>query len=420
MAEEVVELQGHLIDSLILPRVLDAIMSHRGRFEIQQIKVGARPEDSSFARILISHKEPRELEAILKAVRRHGAEPVEREEIRTEPAPCNGVFPEGFYATTNLDTSVYLGGHWIPVQHPEMDSGILVVRHGSGGRPARRWGGAGRGARARTIKMADVRKGDAIVVGDKGVRVVPVASLRAPGAFEFMTSDVSTEKPKGVLIRSVARLMKEERAARRPILWVCGPAVIHTGAGPLLEKLIAAGFVQVLFAGNALAVHDIECALLGTSLGISLKRGAPTPAGHEHHLRAINTVRGLGGIRQAVKAGVLKSGIMHACVRHGVEFVLAGSIRDDGPLPDVISNTVEAQRAMRRLSRKAGLAIMVATLLHSVATGNMLPASTRVVSVDIQQAAVTKLLDRGSFQTIGIVTDVQPFFRELLLELKLG
>jgi lysine-ketoglutarate reductase/saccharopine dehydrogenase-like protein (TIGR00300 family) len=402
MAREVVELRGHLIDSLILPRVLDAVMSRRGGFEIQEIQVGARPEDPSFARILITHREPRELEAILKAVIHHGAEMVERQEVRTVPAPRDGVFPEGFYATTNLETSVYLRGRWVPVRNPEMDSGILVSR-------TRR--------RAETVKMADARKGDAIIVGDKGIRVVPIEKHRLPRDFEFMTSDVSTEKPKGVLIANVARLMKEERAARRPILWVCGPAVIHTGAGPLLEKLIQAGYVQVLFAGNALAVHDIECALLGTSLGISMREGAPTQSGHEHHLRAINAIRRVGGIRQAVKKGLLKRGVMRACVRHGVEFVLAGSIRDDGPLPDVITSTVEAQRAMRRLSRTVGLAVMVATLLHSVATGNMLPASTRVVSVDIQPAAVTKLLDRGSFQTFGIVTDVQPFFRELLLEL---
>ena len=402
MAQEIIELKGHLIDSLILPRVLDAVMARRGCFEIQEIQVGARPADPSFARILIAHQEPRELEAILKAVIHHGAELVQRGEVRTAPAPRDGVFPEGFYATTNLDTAVYLGGRWVPVRHPEMDSGILIFRSK---------------ARAQTVKMANVRKGDAIVVGDKGIRVVPIETRRAPRDFEFMTSEVSTEKPKGVLIANVARLMKEERAARRPILWVCGPAVIHTGAGPLLEKLIAAGYVQIFFGGNAVAVHDIECALLGTSLGISMREGAPTPTGHEHHLRAINAIRRVGGIRQAVRKGLLKSGVMRACVKHGVDFVLAGSIRDDGPLPEVITSTVEAQREMRRLSRKAGLAVMVATLLHSVATGNMLPASTRVVSVDIQQAAVTKLVDRGSFQTIGIVTDVQPFFRELLLEL---
>jgi len=235
-----------------------------------------------------------------------------------------------------------------------------------------------------------------------------------------MSSEVSAEKPKGALIATVARLMNSEREAGRPILWVCGPAVIHSGAGPLLETLIEAGYVQVLFAGNALAAHDIECQLLGTSLGVAVREGAPARSGHQNHLRAINTIRGAGGIRRAVSRGILKGGIMHACIEHDVDVVLAGSIRDDGPLPEVITDTVEAQDRMRGLSRDVGLAIMLATLLHSVATGNMLPASARVVCVDIQPSAVTKLMDRGTFQTIGIVTDVQPFLSELLLELGLS
>jgi lysine-ketoglutarate reductase/saccharopine dehydrogenase-like protein (TIGR00300 family) len=247
-----------------------------------------------------------------------------------------------------------------------------------------------------------------------------VESRRAPKGFEFMISEVSSEKPKGVLIANVARLMKEERSEGRPILWVCGPAVVHSGGGPLLERLIQTGYVQILFAGNALAAHDIECALMGTSLGVSMREGSITRGGHQNHLHAINTVRRLGGIRQAVRNGALTSGIMHACVEHGVDVVLAGSIRDDGPRPEVITDVLEAQAQMRRRCRAVGLAIMVATLLHSVATGNMLRATTRVVCVDIQQSAVTKLADRGTFQTIGIVTDAQPFLQELLLELGLA
>lgn len=404
MAQEIVELRGHLIDSLILPRVLDVIMAHGGCFEIQQIEVGAGPEDPSFARILIAHADATKLEAILKAAARHGAEPVERQEARTAPAPRDGVFPDGFYVTTSLDTAAYLDARWVRVRNPEMDSGILVS-------PTRR--------SARTVKMAHVKRGERIVVGHRGVRVTPVESQRAPQDFQFMASQVSTEKPKGVLIGNVARRMEEERTGGRPILWVCGPAVIHSGGGPLFERLIAAGYVQVLFAGNALAVHDIECALMGTSLGVSMREGALTHAGHENHLRAINTIRGAGGIRQAVRKGLLTSGVMHACVQHGVDFVLAGSIRDDGPLPSVITDALKAQDAMRRRCRHVGLAIMVATLLHAVATGNLLPARTRVVCVDIQPAAVTKLMDRGTFQTIGLVTDVQPFLRELLLELQI-
>jgi lysine-ketoglutarate reductase/saccharopine dehydrogenase-like protein (TIGR00300 family) len=405
LAEEVVELRGHLIDSLILPRVLDLIMSHGATFEIQNVDVGVRPEDPSFARLRVQHEDAETLELILREAARHGAEPVERKEAGLARAPRDGVFPEDFYATTNLDTSVYMNGRWVPVKDPEMDAGILVSR----GRRA-----------AHTVKMAKVKKGDLIVVGHAGVRVVPVESRRAPEDFRFMSSEVSAEKPKGVLIANVARLMKAEREAGRPILWVCGPAVVHSGAGPLLEDLIEAGYVQILFAGNALAVHDIECQLLGTSLGVSMREGAAARSGHQNHLRAINAIRKAGGIRRAVGKGILTGGIMHACIRHGVDVVLAGSIRDDGPLPDVITDTARAQDRMRRLSRGVELAVMLATLLHSVATGNMLPASTRVVCVDIQPSAVTKLTDRGTFQTVGIVTDVQPFLRELLLELGLS
>lgn len=438
MPHEIVELRGHLIDSLILPKVLDTIMALGAHFEIQQIEVGVRPQDASFARLLIAHDDPRKLESVLRAVARHGAEPVERREAQLKRAPRDGVLPPDFYATTNLETAVYLAAprgagsrgfriadfgsrmanrksqiknrkspkaRWVRVRNPEMDGAIRVAR-------SRR--------AAETVKMAGVRKGDLIVVGHRGVRVVPVESRRAPEDFEFMTSEVSTEKPKGILIRRIAGMMKAERAAGRPILWVCGPAVVHSGAAPLLEKLVEAGYVQRLFAGNALAAHDIECALFGTSLGVSMREGASAPSGHENHLRAINAIRAAGGIRQAVRKGLLTRGILAACVRRKVDVVLAGSIRDDGPLPEVITDTLRAQDAMRRRCRRVRLALFVATLLHSVATGNMLPAATRVVCADIQPAAVTKLLDRGTFQTLGLVTDVQPFLRELLLELKVG
>lgn len=402
MAQETVELRGHLIDSLILPRVLDLITQHKARYQIQEMRVGVRPQDPSHARILIAHKKPKALEELLHAIARHGSVPIERKEVRVGAAPRHGAFPPGFYATTSYETEVYLHGRWLPVRNPEMDSGILVPRTGR---------------TPRTVKMADVRKGDRIVVGEDGVRVIPPESRRPVGEFSFMTSEVSTEKPKGALIAAVARMMQRERRARRPILWVCGPAVVHSGAGPLLERLIRAGYVQILFAGNALAAHDIEAALMGTSLGVSLREGTVTRSGHENHLRAINAVRLAGGIRRAIAQGTLKRGIMHACVTHRVDFVLAGSIRDDGPLPEVITEMHEAQAEMRRRCRRTGLAVMVATLLHSVATGNMLPARTHVVSVDISQAAVTKLLDRGTTQATGIVTDIQPFLRELLGEL---
>ncbi|MDD5206386.1 MAG: TIGR00300 family protein [Desulfobacterales bacterium] len=405
MPEEIVELRGHLIDSLVLPKVLDAIRSHKGCFEIQQMEVGIRPRDPSFARILVAHDDEHELELLLQHIARYGADAVERHEVEWKRAVRNGVFPEGFCSTTNLDTWIYLAGRWRKVKHPEMDSGILLLPDGRS---------------ARTIKMFEVRKGDPIVIGRKGVRVSAVESYRPAGEFGFMGSEISMEKPKGLLIRALAKQMKEERRRHRPILWVCGPAVVHSGGSNLFVKLIDEGYVQILFAGNALAAHDIESSMMGTSLGVSIHEGAVTRGGHENHLRAINSIRAAGSIRKAVKTGILRSGIMHACVMHDVDVVLAGSIRDDGPLPEVITDAVAAQAAMRRrCSRGKGveLAVMVATLLHSVATGNMLPARTRVVCVDIQPANVTKLMDRGTFQSVGIVTDVQPFLHELVTEL---
>lgn len=402
MPEEIVELSGHLIDSFILPKVLDTILRYDACYEIKKITVGINARDSSFARILVAHRDPKQLQLILREITRYGAEPVERREVQFKAARHNGVFPDNFYATTNLNTHIYLDKRWIPVKNPEMDSGIMVAKSR---------------ASAKTVKMSDVKKGDLVVVGHEGVRIAPLEALQRPADFSFMTSAVSTEKPKGLLITEAARLLQAERRAGRPILFVGGPAIVHTGARQLLVRLIEIGYVQILFAGNALAAHDIECALYGTSLGVSMSGKTISIAGHENHLRAINTIRSCGGIRRAVRKKILQSGIMYACVRHNVDFVLAGSIRDDGPLPEVITDTQQAQAEMRKRCRTVRLAVMVATLLHSVATGNMLPASARVICADIDPGVVTKLHDRGSMQTTGIVTDAQPFLRELLLEL---
>jgi lysine-ketoglutarate reductase/saccharopine dehydrogenase-like protein (TIGR00300 family) len=286
----------------------------------------------------------------------------------------------------------------VPVDHPEMDCGIAFD-------PA--------SGRATTHPMHRVRRGELIVVGHAGVKVAPIDRSPERNVFEFMASSVSSEKPKAVVIREMAQHIKAARAAGHRVLVVAGPAVIHTGSGTHLERLIQEGCVQVLFAGNALAAHDIEQALFGTSLGMSLEAGLPVKEGHEHHLRAINAIRRVGGIRQAVERGVLTRGIMHACVTHGVDYVLAGSIRDDGPLPDVITDSVQAQDAMRERIRGVTVAIMIATTLHSIATGNILPAAVKLICVDINPAVVTKLADRGSFQAMGLVTDVEPFLRTL-------
>jgi lysine-ketoglutarate reductase/saccharopine dehydrogenase-like protein (TIGR00300 family) len=261
--------------------------------------------------------------------------------------------------------------------------------------------------------MHRVRQGTPVLVHEGAVKVVPAPRKDPAHVFGFMSSDVSAERPKELTVAAVARGIAETRRAGRKVLFVGGPAIIHTGAGVYLEQLIASGAIDVLFAGNALATHDIESALLGTSLGVRLETGAPMASGHNHHLRAINAIRQAGGIRRAVEQGVLTRGVMHACVRHGVEYVLAGSIRDDGPLPDVITDVVRAQDEMRARVEGVGLAIMVATTLHSVATGNLLPASVQIICVDNNIETITKLMDRGTHQAFGLVTDCQFFLKEL-------
>jgi lysine-ketoglutarate reductase/saccharopine dehydrogenase-like protein (TIGR00300 family) len=262
-----------------------------------------------------------------------------------------------------------------------------------------------------------VVRGTKFVVGHGGVRVFPDEQGTSHQGFEFMTSGVSTEKPKGVAIRQIARELFENHKGGGRNLLVGGPAIVHTGSDEHLCRLVRAGYVDVLFAGNALATHDIEQAMFGTSLGVHLERGDIAEAGHEHHLRAINRIRRAGGIKQAVATGVLTSGVMYECVRHNVDYLLAGSIRDDGPLPEVITDVLEAQRAMRQKIRGVTFCLMIATTLHSIAVGNLLPAWVKVVCVDINPSTVIKLADRGSFQTIGLVTDVEPFLRALVLEL---
>lgn len=402
---EEVELQGHIIDSLILPKVLDEILTHGGSYELKDIRIGQRQADPSYAKVEVRAPSAEALQEILDSIHDHGAVPVVACDARVVPADMDGAFPEEFYSSTNYRTQVRLGGEWVEVEDQEMDCGIVVDPEG---------------VAARCIPMNDVRTGDGIVVGRNGIRVFPAETIPRHNLFEFMASPVSSEKPKGVTVREIAAAMRRTRESGEKILAVLGPAVVHTGSVEHVAWLIRAGFLHVLFAGNALATHDIEQALYGTSLGIWMDRGLPAEEGHEHHLRAINTVRRVGSIQAAVGKGVIKSGIMYECIRQRIPFVLAGSIRDDGPLPDVITDVLVAQQQMRELIRGVGFCLMVATALHSIATGNLLPAWVRVACVDINPATVTKLTDRGSVQTVGIVTDVEPFLRALVHELAEG
>jgi lysine-ketoglutarate reductase/saccharopine dehydrogenase-like protein (TIGR00300 family) len=401
---EDIRLEGHIIDSLLLPRVLDDILENGGEYRILRFRMGREKDDQSLALLRVSAPGEDQLQAILHLLQQHGVEIVEQNDVRLEPAPRDGVFPAGFYSTTNLETFVRFDGHWIPVRWPEMDCGIVVDRVAK---------------TASTVPLIQVKQGDALVVGTHGIRAVPLGRDRASRAFEFMGSAVSSEKPKRLVVAKVARLMHETRSTGKKIIAVLGPAIVHTGAAPAFAKLVADGWVDVVFGGNAIATHDIESAFFNTSLGINLSEGESVEGGHEHHLRAINRIRGCGGIRQAVEQGVLTSGLFYEIVKHDVPYVLAGSIRDDGPLPDVVTDAVEAQQIMREHVRGAGFCLMLCTMLHSIATGNLLPASVATVCVDINPAVVTKLADRGSFQTIGIVTDVGLFLDELVTELQL-
>jgi lysine-ketoglutarate reductase/saccharopine dehydrogenase-like protein (TIGR00300 family) len=271
---------------------------------------------------------------------------------------------------------------------------------------------------ARCIPMSEVALGMPIVTGHAGVRVIPEERQTQGQVFGFMSSEVSTEKPKGAAMRQIAREMIRARREGGRTCVVGGPAIVHTGSGEHFCRLIRSGYLDLLLAGNALATHDIEQAMFGTSLGVHLDLGQLAEAGHEHHLRAINRIRRAGGIRAAVDNGTLTSGIMYECVKHDVDYVLAGSIRDDGPLPEVITDVLQAQRIMRTKLRDITFCLMVATTLHSIAVGNLLPSWVRVVCVDINPSTAIKLNDRGSFQTVGLVTDVEPFLRVLVQEIE--
>ena len=404
--KETVEVTGHLMDSGILSRILDDIREYGGDWVITKIDVGHEAADTSTAWIDVTSDDEESLQRLLMRLQTRGVNQTDPGEATMAQAEQDGVFPDGFYSTTNLATKVRLQGRWIEVENPEMDCGLVVTVDD-----------AGAPTTIRTLPMSDITEGSWVVTGASGIRV-EVPEVQGSGeSFGFMESDVSSEKPQAVLVRQVADGMREAKAAGKKVLWVGGPGVVHTGAAPAMVAMANAGFVDILFAGNALATHDIESSLYGTSLGVDLAHGHGVEHGHEHHIRALNTIRKAGSIKAAVDQGVLTGGIMHALVTHEKEFVLVGSVRDDGPLPDVHTDVIDGQRAMRAALPDVGFCLMVATMLHSVATGNILPASIPLVCVDINPATVTKLADRGSSQARGIVTDVGLFLEQLAREL---
>lgn len=399
-----IEMEGHLIDSLILTKVLDKIMDMGGEFEIKNFHIGQKKNDTSYVQITVMGDDDAHLDRILLELNALGARLVEMENAKTGIAPGDMVVPRGFYSTTNHPTYVRYNGSWVEVESNHMDC-LIVLKDGDGN------DGNGSG-RAICTPIGHIKKGDRVVVGTSGVKVVPPERPRERSLFGFMSNEVSSERPSGELVRQLATEIVRTKRKGGKIAVVCGPAVIHTGAAPSLAKLIRDGYVDVLLAGNAVAVHDIERQLFGTSLGMNCA-GSAISGGHRNHLYAISEIMASGSIKNAIAEGKLKGGIMYEAVQKSITFILAGSIRDDGPLPEVITDTVKAKDAMDKALRGVEMTIMLGTMLHSIAVGNLLPSYVKTICVDINPSTVTKLMDRGSAQAIGLVTDIGIFLPQL-------
>lgn len=393
--EQEIEVKGHLIDSMILTRIFDHIMDLKGDFQVLEFSVGKKKQDPSHARLLVRGKDASHLEQVLEAVYREGAQPVSVQEVQLVPAVKDSVMPDDFYSTTNNPTQVFYRGRWIDVKNMMMDKCIVVDT---------------KNMTAECTMIRDLSKGDMVVVGERGVKITPQERPREGiDIFQFMSSSSSSERPTQHIARKVADDIYNTKKEGGKIIVVSGPVLVHSGASEALARLIRMGYIDGLLAGNAIAVHDVENALLGTSLGMHVRDGTLAVRGHRNHMQAINEVFKAGGLKEMVDKKILKSGVMYECIKHDIPFVLAGSIRDDGPLPDVVTDVVEAQRKYKKVLKGAKMVLMFSTMLHSIAVGNMLPSSVKVVAVDISQPVVTKLVDRGTAQAVGIVTDVGAF-----------
>jgi lysine-ketoglutarate reductase/saccharopine dehydrogenase-like protein (TIGR00300 family) len=400
-AAKELEFEGHLIDSMIFPRVLDVILDLDGEFDILEFRVGKKKTDPSYARLLVMGEDEAHLNRVIGELHRFGARIPEAEEIDLKKAPKNKVLPDDFYVTTNHPTFVNYEGRWLTVEDIGMDRVIKI-----------------RDNRAYCIPLDEVREGDLIVVGEKGVRVTPPERPRKSSHFQFMGGSVSSERPTEEMIDIIAEEITALKKNGGRIAVVAGPAIDHTGARDALSGMIRDGYIDLLLSGNALAVHDIELSIFGTSLGMDIRTGRPVPRGNRHHLYTISKVIAAGGIKGAIDEGIVKDGIMYECIKNNVPYILAGSIRDDGPLPEVITDVMEAKKAMKKALRDIDMVIMLATMLHSIAVGNLLPSNVKTICVDMNPSTVTKLMDRGTAQAIGVVTDVGLFIPELYEKLK--
>jgi lysine-ketoglutarate reductase/saccharopine dehydrogenase-like protein (TIGR00300 family) len=403
MATETIEARGHLIDSGHLSSIMDKVIELDSNYEIVRFDIGRTNDEVSRIEMRLTAPSDAVLAQLLQELTFFGCHPIREADAVTKPAEKDRCVPDDFYSTTNYRTHVRIGSHWVEVQKQRMDA-VIVLSNG----------------RAECRKLRDVRTGELIVCGHDGIRVTPEFRERDRLGFAFMSNDVSSERRVEASVGRIAAMMQDVKRSGGRIAVVAGPVVVHTGGAEHFSALIRGGYVDVVLAGNALAVHDVEYALSGTSLGIDLTAGAPVEQGHRNHMVAINVINRAGNIRKAVETGVLRSGVMYECVKHGVEYVLAGSIRDDGPLPDTLMDLVDAQdRYAEALGNNVQLVLMLSSMLHSIGVGNMLPSWVRVVCVDINPAVVTKLSDRGSMQTVGVVTDVGLFLHHLAMRLNM-
>ena len=402
--EKSIEIKGHLIDSMILTRIFDKIMDLKGNFNVLEFNVGKKKDELSYARLLISGKNKKHLNQLLESVFIEGAQPTKIDGVILKSAPNDMIMPRDFYSTTNNTTQIFLNNEWIDVENMMMDKCIVVDL---------------RNKKAECKKIRDIRSGNMIVTGEQGVRILPEERPREGiDIFQFMSSTSSSERPTQQIARKIAMDIYNTKKNGGKIVVTAGPVIVHSGAAESLAKLIRMKYIDGLLTGNALAVHDIENSLFGTSLGMNVKNGTLAIRGHRNHMQAINEIFRAGSIEQMVKKNILKSGIMYECIKNNVQFVLCGSIRDDGPIPGVVTDIIEAQDRYRDILRDTNMVLMLSTMLHSIAVGNMIPARVKVVAVDISQAVVTKLLDRGTTQAIGIVSDIGAFLPMVLSQLE--
>jgi lysine-ketoglutarate reductase/saccharopine dehydrogenase-like protein (TIGR00300 family) len=389
---EIVEAEGHLIDSHVMERIFDKVVECNGRFEVEQFRIGRTNSDPSYLRLKVEAPAEDVMRQMLHQLMDLGCTPVDATDVELKVVEKDCCAPEDFYSTTNHRTLIRYHQSWIPVEEQRMDALIVVS-----------------GGRAFCRRLRDIRAGDYVVVGMRGIRVLPESKERDRLAFAFMSNGISSERQVETAVRQTAALIRNARDASQKVIVVAGPVVVHTGGAPALAKMIRAGYVQALLSGNALGVHDIEAALFGTSLGVRQADGRQAEHGHRNHMRAINAIYRSGGIRQAVESGLLTKGIMYECVKANIPYVLAGSLRDDGPLPETITDMNQAQDAYAAVLKGAGLVLCLGSMLHSIAVGNMLPSWVKIVCVDINPAVVTKVSDRGTGQAVGVVTDVGLF-----------